>query len=54
MYYVPKLDKNDKETGLGRCRRRSPLGNGWPVVFETCFCGDHKLDESKIGGVHVR
>lgn len=33
---------------LGRCRRRAPGMNGYPAVFETDWCGDHKLDETKI------
>lgn len=38
----------EKEKNLGRCRRRSPTRNGFPVVFNTDWCGDHKLDETKI------
>lgn len=33
---------------LGRCRRHAPTMNGYPAVFETDWCGDHKLDEGKI------
>jgi len=33
---------------LGRCRRRAPTMNGFPVVYENDWCGDHKLDENKI------
>ena len=33
---------------IGRCRRRAPTMNGWPVVFSDDWCGDHKLDEEKI------
>lgn len=33
---------------LGRCRRHAPTMGGWPVVFESDWCGDHKLDENKI------
>lgn len=33
---------------LGRCRRHAPTMSGYPVVFETDWCGDHKLDETKI------
>jgi hypothetical protein len=33
---------------LGRCRRRAPTMSGYPAVFETDWCGDHKLDENKI------
>ena len=32
---------------IGRCRRHAPSMNGYPVVFETDWCGDHKLDEGK-------
>ena len=40
-------EKNPSET-LGRCRRNAPTMKGWPAVFETDWCGDHKLDEEKI------
>lgn len=33
---------------LGRCRRHAPTMNGFPAVFESDWCGDHKLDETKI------
>jgi hypothetical protein len=33
------------ETGIGRCRRHAPTMSGYPVVFLTDWCGDHKLDE---------
>ncbi len=33
---------------IGRCRKRAPTLNGWPVMFSTDWCGDHKLDETKI------
>lgn len=35
---------------LGRCRRHAPLagGGGWPAVFASDWCGDHKLDEGKV------
>jgi hypothetical protein len=33
---------------VGRCRRHAPSMSGYPVVFETDWCGDHKLDEAKI------
>lgn len=41
MWYVPKGN-------VGRCRRRCPTMNGWPVMFPSDWCGDHKLDETKI------
>jgi hypothetical protein len=50
MWFVPKhgtqplrADQDD----LGRCRRHAPAMNGWPVMFESDYCGDHKLDENK-------
>ena len=58
MWYVRK--KTDAEvmteidaprppdSTIGRCRRHAPTMNGYPVVFETDWCGDHKLDENKI------
>ena len=36
---------------VGRCRKHAPTMSGWPVMFPTDFCGDHKLDEEKIGDV---
>lgn len=33
---------------IGRCRRRAPTLNGFPAVFGTDWCGDHKLDETKL------
>ena len=33
---------------LGRCRRHAPTMNGYPAVFENDWCGDHKLDETKL------
>ena len=33
---------------LGRCRRHAPSMNGYPVVFVNDWCGDHKLDETKL------
>jgi len=40
----------DNFTGkaVGRCRRHAPTMNGYPVVFEDDWCGDHKLDETKV------
>jgi hypothetical protein len=33
---------------VGRCRRHAPTMGGYPVVFITDWCGDHRLDENKI------
>jgi len=38
----------EKGNGLGRCRRRAPTMNGWPALYHTDWCGDHKLDENKV------
>lgn len=32
---------------VGRCRRHAPAMSGYPVVFMSDWCGDHKLDEAK-------
>jgi hypothetical protein len=32
---------------LGRCRRHAPTMSGFPAVFPTDWCGDHKLDENR-------
>jgi len=34
-----------KNYDLGRCRRHAPSLRGWPVVYNTDWCGDHKLSE---------
>jgi len=43
MWYVQK----EGILNIGRCRRHAPTMNGYPVVYETDWCGDHKLDENK-------
>lgn len=53
MWYAEKILEPHKagETPvapLGRCRRHAPTMNGYPVVFPTDWCGDHKLDETKL------
>lgn len=53
MFYVAKeaivTAGNDAMTGqVGRCRRHAPSMGGYPVVFATDWCGDHKLDEEKV------
>lgn len=32
-----------KEGRIGRCRHRSPTLGGWPVTYDTDWCGSHKL-----------
>lgn len=49
MWYVVKVASTGAGEGrtLGRCRRHAPTMNGYPVVFDADWCGDHKLDENK-------
>ena len=44
---VPTLKNVTTITNLGRCRRHAPTMSGYPAVFATDWCGDHKLDEKK-------
>lgn len=39
---------NEIPTPIGRCRRHAPTMNGYPTVFETDWCGEHKLDENRV------
>lgn len=49
MWYVVKVDtRKSQDTEVGRCRRHAPTMDGYPVVYETDWCGDHKLDQEKI------
>ena len=57
MWYVPKKtftpvgstsDKIVESREIGRCRKRAPTMNGYPVVFSDDWCGDHKLNENKM------
>lgn len=34
-----------------RCRRNAPTIAGWPAVYPTDWCGNHKLDKTTMGGV---
>ena len=50
MYFTeketPVVQYADKV--IGRCRRHAPTMSGWPVMFSNDWCGDHKLDETKV------
>jgi len=46
MWFVLKAPT----TNFGRCRRHAPTMNGFPAVFVHDWCGDHKLDETKLEG----
>jgi hypothetical protein len=49
IWFVPKeTEAQPGERGsVGRCRRHAPTMNGYPVVFASDWCGDHRLDENK-------
>jgi len=50
MYFVTKEpEEGPRSKVAGRCRRHCPtVAQGWPVVFEDDWCGDHKLDVNKL------
>jgi len=48
MYFAPKAIEGQAETSVGRCRRHSPTANGYPVVLNNDWCGDHKLNELSV------
>lgn len=53
IWYVQKsvpVTKVGIETSqeIGRCRRHAPTMGGYPVVYATDWCGDHRLDENKV------
>lgn len=47
-YVEKKADSTKIATEVGRCRRHAPTMNGYPVVFTTDWCGDHKLNENSL------
>lgn len=49
MWYVEKkFAHTPREVEIGRCRRHAPTMSGFPAVFPSDWCGDHKLDEMKL------
>jgi hypothetical protein len=46
--YVVKKAKADGVKEVGRCRKHAPTMSGFPVVFPSDWCGDHRLDEDKV------
>jgi len=46
MYFV--LKESNLPLKVGRCRRNAPTMKGYPVVYETDWCGEHKIDEEKL------
>lgn len=50
-WFKEKTPEDNQKVGhrvIGRCRRHAPNINGFPVVFSSDWCGDHRLDENKI------
>lgn len=50
LSFVVKAGSTERsESGmLGRCRRNAPTMRGFPAVFEQDWCGEHRLDETKV------
>lgn len=52
MWFVRKepagLIGSVKAAEVGRCRRHAPTMNGYPVVYMSDWCGDHRIDENKV------
>lgn len=48
MWFAPKTSGEGETITLGRCRKNAPTMNGYPVVFIEDWCGQHKLDETKL------
>lgn len=46
MWFATKEKQNETPHNIGRCRRHAPTMNGYPVVFVSDWCGDHKLNEN--------
>lgn len=40
---ITNQDNDRPSVILGRCRRHAPTMGGFPVVFLSDWCGDHKL-----------
>ena len=40
-------EEEPKPGRVGRCRRHAPTMGGYPVVFTSDWCGDHRLDENR-------
>ena len=51
MHFAPKTPAEGDIIVIGRCRRRAPTLDGWPVMYLTDWCGDHKLDETRVAPV---
>ncbi len=47
-FVLKELANATGKSSVGRCRRHAPTMNGYPVVYMTDWCGDHKIDENKV------
>jgi hypothetical protein len=48
MWFAAKQGQPNSAATIGRCRRHAPTMSGYPVVFPSDWCGDHKLNENAI------
>ena len=53
VWFVPKVNQGlyamkPEAPIVGRCRRHAPSMGGYPVVYQTDWCGDHRVDENKV------
>ena len=59
MFFVPKWQPEsyvnccgeivkNVEPQKGRCRRRAPKLGGYPVVYATDWCGEHKIGSNPV------
>ena len=51
IWFVRKYASDPKPVDrreVGRCRRHAPTMGGYPVVYQTDWCGDHRVDENKV------
>lgn len=45
---APMIAQHPGQHEIGRCRRHAPTVGGYPVVYKSDWCGDHRLDENKV------
>lgn len=45
-WFVPTTSETNPDPEVGRCRRHAPTKEGFPVVFNWDWCGDHTLKEN--------
>lgn len=47
MWYCPKVSE-DSNVYIGRCRKNAPELGGFPAVFPTDWCGNHRVNENAL------